>query len=416
MATKRWKGAAAKVAQVNTITPANVGVGNTFTVKVGVDPSSVSITFTATAGTVANVTAGLVALLLASTDPRIQEITWADVGTAITATAATAGKLFTQTSSAAGGTATLTTATTTANSGPNVFGVAANWDTNSVPATGDDLYFDASSVSVLYGLDQSAIMPANVWITASFTGTIGLPETNEDGSTSYPEYRTQYLTFADNAAIVVHVGRGTGAGSGRIKLNTSNRQTTLNVYGTSSSADNAPALVWKGTHASNVVNVEGGDVGIAVFGGEAATVATLRVGSGSGATPTVQCGSGVSFTTITCYSGSLVVASSVTTIHQYGGVLVLLDGDVTTLNVREGLCSYQGVGSVTTANVDQGGTLDFDQVGRARSVTTCNLYAGGTINDRGGTVAWTTVNVYARLGIEAQLNTRENVAFTLTYL
>ena len=144
MATRRWRGDAKNVAQVNTITPANVGAGNTFTVTI----NGKDITFTATAATVANVTAGLVALLNASLTPEFAEITYTDSTTHVTGTADSPGKPFTQTSSAAGGTATNTTATPTANQSQNDVNNADNWD-SAVPTTGDDVFIQDTDVSLL---------------------------------------------------------------------------------------------------------------------------------------------------------------------------------------------------------------------------------------------------------------------------
>ncbi len=78
-------GLKAAVKQVVTITPANVEAGDTFTVIVG----GLSTTYTATAATVANVTAGLTAALNASTSV-IALATTTDTGTAITLTAGSA--------------------------------------------------------------------------------------------------------------------------------------------------------------------------------------------------------------------------------------------------------------------------------------------------------------------------------------
>lgn len=133
MATNKWTGNAAAVAQVDTFTPASVTIGNTFTLSC----STKSITFTATAATVANVTAGLTSLVNASTIPEFQEVVAADATTALTLTSRTAGVVFTITSSAAQGAGsggmTLTRAATTTSSGPNDWNVAGNWTAGVVP-------------------------------------------------------------------------------------------------------------------------------------------------------------------------------------------------------------------------------------------------------------------------------------------
>src|SRR5690242_20859660 len=110
MATILWRGDAAAVAQVNTITPANVNIGNVFSVTINGKP----IAYTAQAATVADVCNGLLALLTASSLSEFGEVNWTADATKITVTARAPGVPFTQTSSASGGTATLVTATTVA--------------------------------------------------------------------------------------------------------------------------------------------------------------------------------------------------------------------------------------------------------------------------------------------------------------
>src|ERR1700677_3805662 len=106
MATNLWRGDAAAVAQVDVITPASVAAGNTFSITI----NSKTVSYTTAAGTVADVCTGLATALEASTIAEFQEIAWTtDGASTITATANTPGVPFTQTSSASGGTATLTT-------------------------------------------------------------------------------------------------------------------------------------------------------------------------------------------------------------------------------------------------------------------------------------------------------------------
>src|SRR3990167_4278089 len=123
MALARWRGSATAVAQVDKFTPATVEVNDIFTLTLTDDNgATVAISFTATATTVANVTAGLTAAWNASTDPRAANITAADVTTYMTLTADTAGRPFSVASSTTDGggaaTQTLTRAVTTASSGP----------------------------------------------------------------------------------------------------------------------------------------------------------------------------------------------------------------------------------------------------------------------------------------------------------
>lgn len=383
MANKRWKGGAQATAQVNTITPALVDIGDTFTVTI----NSKTVTFTATAATVANVTAGLVALLNASTEGEFAEITWADITTAITGTADTKGKPFTQTSSSVGG--TLTTSTTTANVSPNDVNNATNWSPSGVPVATDTIYIDNTSVSLLWNLEAlTGLTMTAINIELSFTGQIGLSETNTDG-TAYKEYRPQYLAVG---ATTLNIGNGVGPGSGMIKINGEAIATTLNQVdsGTSQESDRE-AVLWKGSNAANVVNITGGSLGIAIFGDETATVATIRMASGllGAPPPTVRCGAGVTLTTIDKESGTLTINSGLTTLTNRSGDAEISAGNITTLTVAAGTVSYRGVGTITTANISGGATLDFSGDVRARTLTNTNMYSGARLHDPASTVTFT---------------------------
>jgi hypothetical protein len=384
MANQIWRGDAPAAAQLNTVTPANVLVGNVFTLTI----NGKSISFTATAATVANVTAGLAALVAASTIPELLELTATDATTALTLTANTAGVPFTQTSSATGGTATLTTAVTAASSGPNDWSTAANWSAGSVPVTGDAVYLTRSSADVLYGLAQSAVTLASLAIDSTYTGNVGLPRVNANG---YYEYRATYLAVGVTA---LTVGGGSGSGSGRIKLDLGSVQTTANVQTTGSPAENGlPAVILKGTHASNALNVLQGSVGVAVEPGDVSTVATVQIGYQNSQTTDVvlTLGAGCTLTTIKQNGGTITVQSAVTTWTVTGGGsgTVLGTGAVTTLDIENGAVNYQGTGTITTATVGPSGSLTFSQDPRSRTITNLTLYAGCTYQDGAKTVTWT---------------------------
>lgn len=267
-----------------------------------------------------------------------------------------------RTLSSASGTATLTHATT--GTGPNNWDNADNWDTGAVPVSTDTVYIDNSEVDILYGLDQSAVTLAALYIGMSFTGRIGLPEVNEEGD--YLEYRDQYLKVG---ATVLRVGDGTGIGSGRIKLDTGSAQTACTVVDTGTPADpDLPALVWKGTHASNALVMRAGSVGAAVFGAEVATLNTFQVDDGD-----LRLGRGVTLTSGLSVNGGTVSINSLV-----DGSLTMLGGDVTIdgtgnvdqLTVRGGTCVYKTTGTLGGNTVVGGsGVLDFSQDPVTKTVT-----------------------------------------------
>lgn len=413
MATVRWTGNALAVAQVTTITISGTWAtsdeavitinGKDITLTVGTDTTTTQVAlglqemFTGTTQT--GTGDHTFSVLDAQTIPEFREITATVSTNVITLTGDTAGKPFTVTTSET--TASTdgevgTPSTTTAATGPNHVDNADNWSTGSVPVDDDDIWFDSGSIPVKYALDQNAVTPASINVTMGYTGTIGLPETNTDTS-GYPyrEYRDTYLKYGnsgDASTIAVNIGQGPGQGSGRIKIDNNTSQSVVNVQATGQQAESGiPSFLWKGTHASNVFNVTKGDCGIAFFADDSATVATLRVGYQTNqlGDSSVECGGSTTLTTLDVTGGSLTTRSNVTTAGVNGGSLIHTDGTLGTLSLDAGECVYRSDGTLTTANVGSGGTLDFRQDMRARTVTNCQLNDGAGYRDPNGTVTHT---------------------------
>lgn len=393
MATRVWEGGAPAVKQESRATPANVEVGDIFTLTI----NGRDVDFTATAATVANVTAGLTAAWNAAGAPaEHQEITATDQTTYVELLGDTAGVPFTVTGSAVNGGATddqtLTVTNPTAATGPNHWDNASNWSGDTVPVSTDDVIVENSDIPILYGLDQNAVTLASLTVMASFTGAtalIGLPRNNANG---YVEYRDTYLKISATSA---YLGLGAGDGSGRVKLDTGTNQTDLNVWKSDTgveATDGIPAILWKGTHASNTATVNKGSVGIAFFGGETATLTTLNVGfTETQATDSdVTCGDGLTLTTLTVDGGTVELANDATTVVLTGGVLdVIKSAAITTFTLEAGTCWYRSTGTVTTLVVRGGATISYVRDNRPRTVTNCDLYENATLDNSNGSVTFT---------------------------
>lgn len=385
MATLVFTGNAQAVTQVATATPANVEAGDVFTLTI----NGKSVDYTATTTVLADVVAGLVSAVNFSVIPEFQEITASDAATHVVLTADTSGKPFTVSGSATDGggtdTQTLTIATLVQATGPNHWDNADNWSTGNVPAGGDDVFIENTETSILYGLGQSAVALARLAVSAGFTGQIGLPRVNGDGSAEYVEYRPRFLAVE---ATVIEIGRGSGSGSGRIQIDSGSTATALTVHSTGLPADdNAPAVLWKGTAAGNTLDVLGGSVGVAFAGDETATLATLRAASGD-----VFCGTGVTLATVACSGDALLqFQSSVTTINQSGGEIVLLgQTSVDTLNLDGGRVDYRSSGTVSSVSLDgPDAELDFSADVRSRTVSSATLKRGSIV-DPHQSVTWAT--------------------------
>lgn len=384
MATTTWLGTAKSVAQVDTAT-----VGGTietddlfiFTIN-GKDLSTAA--GSTDADTVADT---LVAAFNASTEPEFAEITAAaGSGTGeITLTADTPGKPFTctvSTTESGGGAAdaqTFSTTNTVANKGPNVWNDADNWSEGSVPGASDDVVIENSNVDILWDIDQNSVTVGSLTIRQNFTGTIGLPERNTSGSTSYNEYRETWLKIS---ATNVDIGEGAGGGSGRIKLNVGSNQTAVVVHNTGTPAEQGlESFLFLGTHASNTVEVKRGSVGIGVLDLASATVATLSMNyvTSKNSDANVRCGENVTLTTITKDGGVLETNSNVTTVTQTGGTWTSKAGTCTTHHCHEGTTYYESSGTLTTLNVSAKGTVDFSRDITAKTVTTTTVFRGATL-------------------------------------
>ena len=389
MATRYWKGDAQAVSQVLTLTVGGtIEADDLFKITIG------SKTLTVTAGsTSAAAVAGNIVAAFNALDSRLYpEFTGSTSGAAAAVT--TGGSLtltakkegvpiavtlaVTEADGSPPDAQTFTQSTTVANSGPNDWSTAANWDGGVLPAGGDDVVIQNSNVDILYGLDQSGVTLASLTIKQNYTGKIGLPRTNSAG---YAEYREAYLKIS---ATSVNIGEGEGAGSGRIKLNTGSNATTVNVFNTGTTAEpGVKAILWRGAHASNVVNVNKGSFAAAPFAGETATIATLRQGYRTNQTgdTDVLLGAGCTLTTLNKSGGALEVNSSFTTLTQGAGETVLQAGTPSTVHLNGGQLRWRSGSGATTVNVSDGAELDFRQDMRAKTIATLNLYAKAIVRD-----------------------------------
>ncbi len=405
MATTGWRGGAPAVAMVSEAeinamdgTPANTTYGitiNGHTVSVLGDTDQ--------ATTIVN----LIVALEASTITEFTEIDWAEGSTNqhVKGTAVTAGVPFVADTFTTGGTGTMdpTTGTildpVTANEGPNSFGTPENWDTGAVPVAADDVVYEQSSIACLYELAQFGATVTTLTVMQSYTGTIGLPFNNASG---YREYRTQYLELDATTVRIGKSGTGTSVGSGRIKLNSGTVQTTVHVDNTGSTIDqNVGAFIWKGTNASNIVNLNKGEVSIAPFAGETAVIATLNQGYIEQPASDVEmfAGDGLTFTTVNMDGGTATIEDNTTTVTQRDGELTIRgNATVGTFNGFGGRCFYESTGTVTLVNA-KAGTLDYSHDMQARTITTLNLFSGFTLTDPHDSVTFTNAIVISE-GLE----------------
>ncbi len=409
MATRKFTSNAPYVKMIRTYTPANVGVGNTFTLTC----NSKTVTFTATATTVANVTAGIVALLNSTTAPppaEFQEVTWTDETTHVQGVSKTSGKPFTITSSASGGTATFTAVTTTANSGPNDISLTANWSAATLPITGDTVVLENSSVDILYGLDFSGATGVTLLVKPTYSGSIGLPERT---ATGYTEYRGTYWQMGCTSVVF----EGT---SPRAKFDIGTNPgapVSFKVFNTGSSSEaGVPAMLIKGGHATNHIDLQSykGSIGVAFFASETCHIGTPTITylTNQSSDSRVTFGSGVTFN-----DGEVHALAGQVEVNSNSAEMVC--GPAATLTVK--LSS-----AMSTSLTNQGGTVIYQSSGTCAiyygfggsvldvrtpfTLTNAGLYSGSTLRDPLGLVTYTNPLMLLGCSInDVTLETQPNV-------
>lgn len=341
MATVIFRGDSAAVAQVGTFTVTAYDAATTYKITInGKVVSTVGVTDTS--GTAS----ALLTALQNSSFPEFQEITWSVATATITGTAKTPGKSFTATSSVSGGTGTIGAYTAvTANSGPGDVSQASNYSTGALPSANDTLIFEnVSGVNLNEGLTAlAAIQLTQVWFR-NWGGDVGLPQHNGN----YWEYRQAYLQLKATEVIF------DCPDCQLARLDNQTFQTSLKVFSTGpSKVQNLETLCWKGTHASNVAQLDGGTIGIAVLAGETATVATLNCGyvTQKESDARVRCGTGCTLTTITRIGGTLETWAGATTVNSKDGsgkMTIRGTAAFTTINCFSGGIDYLSSGTIGT--------------------------------------------------------------------
>ncbi len=408
MSKVRFIGLAAATAQLVTITP--TAVDNTlYTVTINQKP----VTFTSGSGTTVDlISAGLAAALTAAAAGEFREISWADLTGTISGTAQAAGDPFTLSVGSH-----LSASTTNANVSPADLNNTLNYSTGSLPGNGDSLYFDNMDQPADVNLNALAsVNPALVVFASTYTGQVGLPERtgSASSSTSYEEYRPRYFQIgAGTGAMVINVGDALGGqGSGLIQIDTQAGQATLTVAstGNSNSNGNLYPLVWKGTHASNVVTVTGGSLDVAPFGNEIATIATLTVNSGN-----CRTGAGVTLTNVNMNNGALTTKSAITTATQLGGAWTHTAGTIGTLLINGGTFSLNaGITISTSLTVGPGATLDLTNCPAALVLSgTVTVYGTARILDPNDRIP-KSVAIFYPNGFDSVEWTRSTAPVTLT--
>lgn len=386
------------MAQVTDLTVGGtVEAGDLFRVTIGGKYCEVAATTTSTTTTATEIYTALAALS-ASLFPEFAEVTWTNPSAGVVrATGVNAGVpvTITPTTTESNGSAadaqTFTGSTTTAATGPNHWDNTANWSSGTLPVDTDDVIITNTNVSILYGLAQSAVDLNSLRIFADFTGTIGLPFLNPAG---YTEYRSRDLAISFGAAKVLTIGEADGPGSPRLRFNVG-ASVLLDVRVLKTAF---PQVI--GELAVHVVNdtnsisvdVSRGSVGIAADPGTTAILLEARIGFASdpSSDAIVEIGRGCVSFDAQMTGGIVQSAAGLGNLIMYGGHLRQTDGALSDVEVYDGArIEYLCADTITTLVLGNGGSIDFSQDSRGRTVTNCSIKRGGELHDPAGSVTFT---------------------------
>lgn len=380
VATNRYVGEAAAVAQVDTFTPGGtIEISDIFILTAtGPDGVIEILTFVATDDQAGTVAAALVALWNASPSTACTGITASGTVTVIL-TADVAGVGFTvvgTTTETGGGAAddqTFTRVATVANTGPCDWTSAANWSNGTVPVDGDEKVYVEGDFDILYGLAQSAVELNELWISGAQIGT-------------NPAEGRQPV-YLDIESPIVHIGHSFGptarTQTAPINLDTGTVASVITVHSTGTNGS-SPAVRLTCDCATTTVEVRKGSVGIANESGETATLNKLSMlyATNKLTDAKVYVGSGVTFDTgvINQEAGALVLRSTCATVTiESGTMLIEAAAAMTTLTVNGGTVTHNSTGTLATVAINNRGVVDMTRAASTQTITNCQLNTGGTI-------------------------------------
>lgn len=417
MPTTYWAPNQAAIKQVETYTfSAPNSVGNTYSAAI----NGKTVTYTSVSGdTAATVATELYTLLSVSESiaPELTEIDFANPSSGVvTATAKIAGTPFANVTGTSAGLVLstgnglsngITTVHTTPNQSPSDVNDPQNWlrvtppapGVRSLPQNGDDVVISDSSVPLLWNLGLLAAIQFNTYTRwTSFTGTIGLPETNPGG---YTEWRETYFKFVGPQGsvpsggllmVLGYDGGDGGSGPTRERYNLGSQKTTLTILSAGNPADDY-GVRFLGVHTQNTFSLLGGvSLGIATAPGETSVVSTSSVGDGE-----LSIGAGVTWTsgsTLSMYGGTAFLNAAPATLTVTNGAEVVVSTDLltwATVTAQGGSrLTFLAGGTITTLTMTTSSLLD--KFGDSRALTITNSTIDGdtcVINDPFNAITFT---------------------------
>lgn len=357
-------GGTASTAEISTITPANVEIGDVFTAVI----NGTSVSFTATAATVANVTAGLTAALNANSTIATA-VTATDSTTHVTVTSDTAGTAgaFTMTSSAANGYHSALGSTVQATLGMSATGISSNTTVVPTPATLAGQTMTVAGISLATPTLMSS-SPVQQFVLAGSKGS----------------YLANYNFIATNGTATITELRFTTTNSGITNITVGGK--TAPVVSNAATITGLSIAVPVGYSGLTVpVQVDYNTVGIG--GGVASNVSTALTVTYAkylaGTTTTVN--SPISVASRTMYVVGAIPAANVVSSTRTGLTNTLVELGQVTVSATGGTIKLEtlpinvtSTGAVTVANAGNNVTVKVDGITVGTTNTGLNVGAGAS--------------------------------------
>lgn len=229
-----------------------------------------------------------------------------------------------------------------------------------IPQATEHVRIPAGSGAISSNMDQSGVAIGDFIVEQGYLNNIGASTGTGPGTGSL---MIDPNRFEFNAT----------TGTAFIDLTTA--AIPISILGTGSSSTNGvQGLNLRGS-ALTVIDIRGGQVGLAARPGETLTATTLRILG----TANVIVGNGVTLTNIHQWLGITFLRCGVTTTIQYAGKLTTEEnGSMTTVTLHGGEYVFNSSGTITTFNL-YGGMVDEQKSGAARTISTLNKYRGSSI-------------------------------------
>ncbi len=258
-------------------------------------------------------------------------------------------------------------------------------------ATGDDVYLPLGSSSILYGTALSYVVWNSLHVDASYSGYVGLLDNNPAG---YREYRNTKLQASPKN---IYFGENDGPGTSLFRLDSGSNQVAWWIYRTGPPAvQGLHTLSIYGSHASNTLAVQQGDVGIATEEGTTANFSggiTVGYLTSPANDVTLEIGSGTTQNQLTLLGGNVENHANLTTLTlPAGSAATFTQWGTATLGAisgKGGYIIYNSSGTITSGTIDSGCTFDHSQDLRALTITNITLRSGCTFLDPARKITFT---------------------------